>query len=109
MHLKSTRGSNWEQHSAVVTLYSTFSDPAKVTGDNIIVGGATTQPGGNQITLLPGTAGFQPFSRVIQDMRTTIRVPLGATVIAGSMTLQPETQGGDEQQLVLIIKVTASK
>jgi hypothetical protein len=102
---------NWDTKSAVVTLFSTFSDPAKVANDTVTVGGATTQPGGTQLTLISPAAGFQPFSRLVQDLRTTVRVPLGASIIAGTMTLNPQTQleGGAEQQLVLILKVTASK
>jgi len=45
----------------------------------------------------------------VQDMRTTIRLPLGMSVVAGSMTLKPDTKGADEQVLVLVLKVTASR
>ena len=100
---------NFDTKFAVVTVYSTFTDPAKITSDNVTVSGATTQPGGSQLTLLSPTVGIQPFGRVVQDLRTTVRLPLGASIVAGSMTLNPQTEGGDEQQLVLILKVTASK
>jgi hypothetical protein len=55
------------------------------------------------------TTAWQPFSRVVQDMRTTVRVPLGVPIIAASMTLKPDTKAEDEKVLVLILKVTASK
>jgi hypothetical protein len=98
---------NWSFNNALLTLYSTFSDPANIHASAVTFPGATTQPGG--INLAPPAGGPQPFSRVVQDMRTTVRVPLGITFIAGTMTLNPQTQDTDEQQLVLIVKVTASK
>jgi hypothetical protein len=88
---------------------STFSDPVDVSKENVTIGVPTSQPGGGAMVLLPSTAGFQPFSRAVQDMRTTIRLPLGVPVIAGSMTLKPDTKGDDEQVMVLILKVTASR
>ena len=111
---------NWEQKTALVTLSSTFSDPAQVTHENVAVG-AVSQPvsvkkedqgltlTANQVTLMPTPGAFQPFGRLVQDMRSTVRVPLGVPIIAASMTLKPDTNSEDEKVLVLIIKVTASK
>jgi hypothetical protein len=103
---------NSQQGTATVTLYSAFSDPAQASRDSsiTIASIATTQPAGmGQVTQLPITSGLQPFSRAVQDMHTTVRIPLNIPVIIGGMTLQPDTKGSDEQQLLLILKVTASK
>ena len=98
---------NWERHTALVTFASTFSDPPQLMPQSFPT--PATQASNNQMTVLPPPAGIQPFSRPVQDMRSTIKLPLGMSVIAGSMTLKPDTKGADEQVLVLILKVTASR
>jgi len=101
---------NWDLKSALVNLSSTFSDPAQVANESVgVVVPPSTQPAGGQLTLMAPTGAWQPFSRVVQDMRTTVRVPLGVPIIAASMTLKPDTKAEDEKVLVLILKVTASK
>ena len=94
--------------SAVVTLYSTFNDPDESGSLLPIVQGtsATTRPAGAGGQ---ATGSFQPLNTVLQEMRTTVRLPLATPVLVGGMTLQPATKNSDPSQLVLILKVTATK
>jgi hypothetical protein len=97
-----------DHQSAVVTLYSTFNDPEESGSlTTLMVQGtaATTRPAavGGQ-----ATASFQPLNTVLQEMRTTVRLPLAVPVLAGGMTLEPSAKNFDGSQLVLILKVTAT-
>jgi hypothetical protein len=42
-----------------------------------------------------------------QQLRTTVRVPLGKPVVIGGMTLEPTSKGENRTQLVLVVEVTA--
>lgn len=92
-----------------MTLYSTFNDPedsGNLTPLMVQGTSATTRPSavGGQ-----ASASFQPLNTVLQEMRTTIRLPLATPVLVGGMTLEPATKNADAAQLVLILKVTATK
>jgi hypothetical protein len=103
---------NSHQGTASITLYSSFSDPVPNSqGSTINISSlVTTRPAGAGLNAeLPIASGLQPFSRIVQDMRTSVRIPLGVPVLVGGMTLQPDSKGSDEQQLLLVLKVTASK
>ena len=95
---------DFDQQSAVVTLYSTFNDPETSLGPMQIISGApATQPASGE-----GNT-FQPVNTVLQELRTTVKLPLGKPVLVGGMTLEPAAKNTDLGQLVLVLKVTASK
>src|SRR5215211_7868822 len=64
---------------------------------------------------LPARTGAGPVPQVdrinvaAQQLRTTLRVPLGKPVLVGGMTMEPSGGGGDGRQLYLIVEVTASE
>jgi hypothetical protein len=104
--LQVTPRADYDQQSAVVTLYSTFNDPESPIGPmQMITSPPTTQP-----VVGEGTANtFQPVNTVVQELRTTVKLPLGKPVLVGGMTLEPATKNTDLGQLVLILKVTATR
>jgi hypothetical protein len=44
---------------------------------------------------------------LVQQMRTTVQVPVGKPVLVGGMTFEPSTKGGNSPQMYLIIEVSA--
>ena len=98
-----------DHKTALVTVYSTFTVPHNVTGLSAS-GAATTRPvDGEQVVRGRTTAMIQPVAQVVQELRTSVRVPIGVPVVVGGMTLEPNSQSGDPSQLVLILTITAAK
>ncbi len=71
-----------------------------------IRGAVATQPSGGAVT----TATVDRTNMVAQEMKTTLRVPLGKRYVVGGMTLDPAAapEGGG-RQLCLVVEITAVK
>jgi hypothetical protein len=84
---------------AVVDLQSVVSewDPAPA---GVEVKEPTTRPSA-------ATATLDRVNVLVQQLRTTVQVPVGKPVLVGGMTFEPSTKGGNSPQLYLIIEVSA--
>lgn len=87
--------------TAVLDLASVATDWGAMEGKVEVSGlawyaGATTRPSARVDRVNVG----------VQQMRTTVRVPVGKAVIVGGMTREP---GSDDRQLYLIAEVTAAE
>ena len=94
--------------SAVVDLHSVVSDwdestPYEFHGATL---GPTTQSAGAPAK--PGAVNqIQRPRPMIQQLHTTLRVPLGKPIIVGGMTLEPSaSRVGDRSQLMLVVEVS---
>jgi hypothetical protein len=65
--------------------------------------------------IVPTTQPSQPSdaidrtNEVDQELRTTVRLPLGVKVVVGGMTLEPATKDQPSKQLYLVIQADAVK
>jgi hypothetical protein len=98
-----------DHQTALVTLLSTYTEvdqpttaPAEVT--------STTRPS-DRSQVLSGreTVRLQGVAEVVQELQTSVRLPLGVPVIVGGMTLEPTTSAANSPELVLILTVTAAE
>lgn len=87
--------------TAVLDLVSVATDWGEVEG-GIDLGGTSGDRG---VTTRP-SAKLDRINVGVQQMRTTVRVPVGKAVVVGGMTREP---GTDEKQLYLIAEVTAAE
>ena len=53
------------------------------------------------------TATLDRVNVLVQQLRTTVQVPVGKPVLVGGMTFEPSNKGGNSAQLYLIIEVSA--
>ena len=73
----------------------------------------TTGPMVEEGRLVKGMAAEAPpvdrINVLAQQLRTTLRVPLGKPVLVGGMTLEPSPKTADSKQLYLVVEVTTSE
>jgi hypothetical protein len=111
--------------SSVVSNWDSSGAPAGAPGAAPAPSARPPTPGGVDATSdirvteggasIPARTGAGPVPQVdrinvaAQQLRTTLRVPLGKPVLVGGMTMEPAATGGDGRQLYLIVEVTASE
>jgi len=95
-----------ETQKAVVTVLSTFSvikEPSAPIGVRAV---ATTQAStGRRVEVSEASASYRETDGIVQEFRSTMRLPLGVPVLVGSMTLEPNPRNMERLQLVLILRV----
>ncbi|HZL35668.1 MAG TPA: hypothetical protein VFC78_10190 [Tepidisphaeraceae bacterium] len=95
---------------ATLTIHSTYNDPAEPGPPIPVHAGAATQPttaGPNSSDV--AAASYRTIDGIVQELRTTVQLPLGAAVLVGDMTLHPIAKGGDLRELLLIVTVNEQK
>jgi hypothetical protein len=58
-------------------------------------------------TTQPNSEMLDRMNVLVQQLRTTVPVPVGKPVLVGGMTFEPTTKGGNSPQMYLIIEVSA--
>jgi hypothetical protein len=100
---------------ATVDLYSAFVDTARDGKPIAVRNFAATQPSRNvgRPAESGGDLGTDAYvdrlSTTMQELRTTIQVPLNQPVLVGGMTLDPNLSGQALQQMYLVVEVVASE
>jgi hypothetical protein len=103
--------SNWDRPGAAGAANAPATRPAVPLGVDAGVDIRLTEAGAS----LPIRTGAGPVPQVdrisvaAQQLKTTLRVPLGKPVLVGGMTMEPSAGEGDGRQLYLIVEVTASE
>ena len=81
-----------------------FAGPQPAQTGEVIKGAAQGEGGG---ILAEGVV--DRLSTTMQEIRTTVQVPLGQPVLIGGMTLDPALNGQPSPQLYLVVEVVASE
>jgi hypothetical protein len=99
-----------DHHDAWATIYSAYTDPRQPHPGQKAQGVATTQAASGK-TVIKGEAQVQleAVESNVQEMHATCRIPLGKSVVVGRMTLDPNTNGANSPELVLVMRIDSSK
>jgi hypothetical protein len=90
--------------SAIVDVHSYASELAEPGAIGVSAAVATQPAGGAQ-----ASSAVDRVNALSQQMKTTLRVPLGKLVVVGGMTLDPASAEQHERQLCLLMEVTEVK
>jgi hypothetical protein len=103
--------SNWDNSGAPAGAAAPSARPSIPGGVDAAADIRVTEGGAS----IPARTGAGPVPQVdrmnvaAQQLRTTLRVPLGKPALVGGMTMEPAASEGDGRQLYLIVEVTASE
>jgi hypothetical protein len=96
---------------AVVTLFSTFNDPENpgapipVRIGTPVYLGPTSQPSAQRVGKSETSASYRAVNGVVQEFRTTLKMPIGIPTLVSSMTLEPTAKNAEAMELVMILSV----
>jgi hypothetical protein len=90
--------SDWDTPGAPIRAPApATSQPAAIEEGRLVTAVASDAPAVDRLNVLA------------QQLRTTLRVPLGKPVLVGGMTLEPTPKTPDSKQLYLVVEVTTSE